>query len=106
MMAGTVDFDLGDNYDSNDDYQECLLLAQWRILQEKRRSVRICPIFSRRKQQREYHNLLQEMYVSQILNLTLDISGYPRSGVYYSHIVIISINDLWNVTIGWPSPCS
>ena len=66
MMAGTLEFDLGDNSESDDDYLEFLLLARWwRISQKKRRrSVWVRPIFSRRKQQGEYHSLLQEMRFS------------------------------------------
>ena len=62
-MAGTVEFDLGGNSDS-DDYLEFLLLARWRIAQKKRRNAWVRPIFSMRKQQGEYHNLLQEMSIS------------------------------------------
>ena len=49
--------------ESDDDVEELLLLC---LLKRKlkRRSVWVRPIFSRRRQQGEYHNLLQEMRLS------------------------------------------
>ena len=50
--------------ESDDDVEELLLLCLLKKKLKRRRSVWVRPIFSRRRQQGEYHNLLQEMRFS------------------------------------------
>ena len=46
---------------SEDEYDLLLLLALQRRRRKKKRKMWVRPIFSRRRKQGEYHNLLQEM---------------------------------------------
>ena len=52
--------------ESNDDVEELLLLCilKRKLKRRRRRSVWVRTIFSRSRQQGEYHNLLQEMHLS------------------------------------------
>ena len=57
----------GSSSESDDDYEVLLLLAcQRRRMKSrrKRRAMWVRPIFSRRRQQGEYYNLLQELRLS------------------------------------------
>ena len=65
-MAAKKDWEskLDISSESDDDVEELLLLCLRKRKLKRRRSVWVRPIFSRRRQQGEYHNLLQEMRLS------------------------------------------
>lgn len=56
--------ELDDSSESDDDLEGLLLLYLRKRKLRRRRSVWVRPIFSKRRQQGEYHNLLQEMRFS------------------------------------------
>ena len=74
MIAGTVEFDLGDNSNNDDDYLEFLLLVGWRISQKKREKKEECVgLISVGESSKGSTTTLFRRSACQILNLTLNI---------------------------------
>ena len=65
-MAEKKDWEseLDDSSESDNDLEELLIILSRRRPKKRKRSVWVRPIFSRRREQGEYHNLLQELRLS------------------------------------------